>query len=637
MLRNLFVCIAAVFAVYAEAQWYNPNKVNAKATAVYNGAIKLAEDGRWNDAKQLLLKAISIDTKLVDAYLSYAGICGENKQYDSAILMYERAKILDSVYFHDYNLPYSINLAGNGKFEEALNAVTTFLSSNKLNVRSIKSGEYRKKCYLFAIQMKRESKDVSGEFLPQNMSENINTKYLEYFPSLPIEGDKLVFTRRVDGTNEDFFISEKKNGVWEMAKPLEGINTDQNEGAQCISQDGEWLIFTGCNRKEGFGSCDLYISYKTPDNVWTPAENLGSNINTEFWESAPTLSPDKKDLYFSSRRPDGYGAADIWVSHRTTKGNWTPAENLGPIINSTGEESSPFIHADNQTLYFTSDGWQGYGGTDLFLTQKQPSGSWSKPQNLGYPINTIDNEGSLVITADGQTAYYASDRKDSKGGLDLYTFQMPKNIQPIKTLWVKGKVFDAQSKKGLPSNVELKDISSGTVIEDVQTDETGNYLITLPTGKEYSFTVNRKGYLFFSDTYSLITNSHDSIYEKNIPLVPVSINVTLELKNIFFETNMFKLKSSSFIELDKVVQLMKDNPALKIQISGHTDNIGKAADNLKLSNNRAQSVVAYLIGKGIPAARLTYKGYGASKPVADNTTEAGRARNRRTKLMVTGN
>ena len=647
MFQRFVACLILFIATTTDAQWYDPDKVNAKATAAYNGAISLAQDGKWNDAKYLLLKTIQLDNKMVDAYLSYAGINGENKEYDSAVIMYEKALSLDSFYFRDYNLPYSINLAGNGRFDDALAAVQVFLTSGRLNERSVKAGEFRKRNYQFAIDMKKNGKDVSSQFAPQNLGDSINTKDLEYFPSLPIEGDKLVFTRRVGGRDEDFFESEafgkvqgsnnKVQGIWSKAKPLDGVNTEQNEGAQCISQDGEWLVFTGCNRPGGFGGCDIYISFKMPDGNWTPAENLGPNINTEFWESAPTLSPDKKDLYFSSRRSDGYGAGDIWVSRLTPKGRWGPAENLGPTVNSAGEESSPFIHPDNQTMYLTSDGLQGYGGSDLFVIRKGPKGDWSIPQNLGYPINTIDSEGSLVVTANGQTAYYASDRKDSKGGLDLYSFQMPKKIQPIKTLWVKGKVYDAKTNKGLPSGVELKDVATGTIIENVQTDETGNYLVTLPIGKEYSFTVNRKGYLFFSDTYSLINNTTDSVFEKNIPLQPVAVNTTMELKNIFFEINSFKLKTSSFIELDKVVQLLKDNPKLRIQISGHTDNVGKPADNLKLSNSRAKSVVDYIVGKQIVATRLSYKGFGSTKPLADNKTETGKAKNRRTELVVTGN
>jgi outer membrane protein OmpA-like peptidoglycan-associated protein len=308
-------------------------------------------------------------------------------------------------------------------------------------------------------------------------------------------------------------------------------------------------------------------------------------------------------------------------------------ENLGPEINTIGDENAPFIHADNQTLYFTSGGHLGYGGSDLFMAKKQSKG-WSKPVNLGFPINTIENEGSLVIAADGKTAFYTSDRSDSRGGLDLYSFELREDVRPARTLWVKGKVFDKKTQKGLPSAVELTDLSTRDVISRVQTDATGNYLVTLPVGKDYAFNVKRKGYLFFSENFPLSQKAPDSTYNIDIPLQPLEADASIVLKNIFFDLGKFDLKPESTIELDNIFQLLKENPTLKIQISGHTDNIGKATDNMTLSNNRAQAVVKYLVSKGIEPARLTFKGYGATKPVADNATEEGKARNRRTELQV---
>ena len=243
-------------------------------------------------------------------------------------------------------------------------------------------------------------------------------------------------------------------------------------------------------------------------------------------------------------------------------------KNLGPGINTIGDESTPFIHADNESLYFTSNGHQGYGGDDLFVARKDANGKWGKPENLGYPINTIENEGSIIISADGKTSYYASDRADSRGGLDLYTFQLRGNVRPARTLWIKGKVHDAKTNKGLPSAVELIDLASKQVNSRVQTDETGNYFITLPVGKDYAFSVNRRGYLLFSENFPLSRKQPDSTYNIDIPLQPIEANATVVLKNIFFDVNKFDLKNESQVELDEVVQLMKDNPSVKIEISG---------------------------------------------------------------------
>jgi len=359
---------------------------------------------------------------------------------------------------------------------------------------------------------------------------------------------------------------------------------------------------------------------------------MGPEINTVSWETSGCLSADGNKFYFTSDRPNGLGGLDIYVSTKLANGAWGKALNLGPEINTPGNEDAPFMHQDG-TLYFGSDGLPGLGDFDIFKSEWN-GGKWTKPQNLGYPINTIENEGSLVISADGKTAYYASDRADSRGGLDLYTFQLRNDIRPAQTLWVKGKVFDRSTRKGLPSSVELTDLSSKEIISKLQTDETGNYLITLPKGKDYAFNVNRKGYLFFSENFPLSQQQGDTAYTIDIPLQPIEANAAIVLKNIFFDPNKYELKPESQVELDEVVQLMKDNPTLKIQINGHTDNSGKAADNIGLSENRAKSVTAYLVTKGVSTSRLSSRGYGDTQPIAANSTANGRAQNRRTELKV---
>jgi outer membrane protein OmpA-like peptidoglycan-associated protein len=362
---------------------------------------------------------------------------------------------------------------------------------------------------------------------------------------------------------------------------------------------------------------------------------MGRTINTEFWESTPSLSPDKKDLYFSSNAPGGYGGKDIWVSRRNENGRWETPVNLGPEINTTADESTPFMHADNQTLYFNSNGHPGYSEKpDLFMTKKLADGEWSKPVNLGYPINTIDDEGSMVISADGKTAYYSSDRMDTKGGLDIYTFTLPTYLQPLKTLWVKGKVFDKNTNEGLPSAVELTDVKTGKLVSNLQTDEEGNYLVTLPAGKDYAFNVIRKGYLFFSENYNIPETTTDSDFIADIALQPIEANATIVLKNVFYDSKSTELKPESISELDNVVRLMNENPTTKILISGYTDNVGLPSNNLQLSTGRALSVVNYLVSKEVAKNRLSYKGFGETNPIGDNSTEAGRALNRRTELSV---
>jgi outer membrane protein OmpA-like peptidoglycan-associated protein/tetratricopeptide (TPR) repeat protein len=630
----LFVFILCSTSLITSAQ-YDVSKINKKAIESYNKGLEKAQDTKYKDAVEALQDAIQKDAKYIDAYLSLAGVFGQMKDHTQSVNTYEKAFALDSNYTSDYRLPYSINLAGLGQFDKALTTINTLLARAALNPNTRKAAEYRKKTFQHAIDFAKKDEAKNYVFTPINLGDGVNSTESEYFPSLPIQGDAMIFTRRLNNFNEDFFLSEK-NTAWDKAQRLPGsINTPMNEGAQNISQDGNWLVFTACNREAAFGSCDLYISYKIK-NGWSEAINLGNKINTDQWESQPCLSPDKRDLYFASNRSGGVGGIDLYVSHLNSNGKWSDPENLGPEINTSLDESSPFIHADNQTLYFTSNGLQGYGENDLFIVRKTANGNWSKPENLGYPINTIHHEGTLFIAADSKTAYYASDRSDGKGGLDIYSFEMRSDIRPFKTGWVKGKVYDKKTSAGLPSAVELIDLATNQVISKVQTDETGNYLITLPVGKNYAFNVNRRGYLFYSDNYSLKNKSPDSTYVKDIPLQPIEVNAIVVLKNIFFDFNKYELKPESQIELDRLVQLLNENATVKIQIEGHTDNIGKASDNLKLSQNRAKAVVTYLTKKGIAANRLIAKGFGATKPVTENKTEEGRAQNRRTEVKVVG-
>lgn len=634
-MKNIFLLLCLVGSFATNAQPFDLSKVNKKALYLYDNAVAKMQDGQLKEAIPILKSSIQIDPGFLDAILSLAGIYGELKDYKTCVEYYEQGKKIDTAYFKDFNLPYSINLAGLGRFEDALVAINEFLSNNNLSDRSRKSGEYRKHCWEFAIQYKGKHPATNYVFAPKNLGDSVNSRNSEYYPSFTIDDSLLVFTRKTGG-REDFFESaiskEKSYGISHLIRG--DINEEPYKGAITISQDGEWLIFAG-DFKEGFGTFDLYISYYTPTG-WSEPENLGRNINTESWESAPSLSPDNRELYFTSTQPGGYGAADIYVSYRQSNGKWGPSKNLGPNINTKGDDQAPFIHADNATLYYTSNGLEGYGSSDLYVCRRGPDNQWSIPENLGYPINTIENEGTLFVSSDGKTAYYASDRSDTRGGLDLYSFELRPDIRPARTLYVKGKVYDATTNKGLPSAVKLIDNFTHKAVSNVQTDETGNYFITLPVGKDYTFVVNRKGYLFYSEVFLLSKNEADSTYRKDIPLQPITMNATLVLKNILFETNSAMLQDISINEIDRLLQLLADNPTLKVQINGHTDNVGKPADNLKLSANRAKAVVDYLVAKGIATTRLSSKGFGETKPVADNKTEAGRSMNRRTEFEVTG-
>ncbi len=620
----------------AHGQWYDGSKINNKAVQLFDKASLDASNGEIVKSIEKLTDAIKIDPNYVDAILARADMYASIKNYTASIIDYNNAIKKDSVYTNGFLLAYAESLAGNGEFDMALSITNQYLSNKNLNERNKKLALDKKTTYQFAVNFTKSNKYKNYIFNPINMGENINSTNLEYLPSITVDGNKMIFNRRING-DEDFYESNKVDGQWQKATPVYGkINTNLNEGAQNISQDGQWLIFTGCNYPEGFGSCDLYISFKNKNGEWSEAENMGRNINTDAWESAPSLSADKRDLFFSSTRAGGFGSSDIWVSHNVN-GLWQKPENMGATINTKGDDGCAFIHADNQTFYFNSNGHVGYGMSDLFVSRRNEKGIWQKPENLGYPINTVDDEGSMIVAADGKTAYYASDKGNVKNKIDLYSFELREDIRAQKTLWVKGKIFDKKSNMGLSSIAELSTSDSGFILSKLQTDDDGNYLTTLPIGKNYVFTINKKGYLFYSENFMMKANVSDSPIIVNIALQPIEKGAFIILKNIFFETKKADLQITSFAELDKVALLMLENPSLIIQISGYTDNVGKPVDNLILSNNRSKAVIDYLIKKGIAIKRMLGKGFGETKPIANNNTEVNKAQNRRTEMSVISN
>lgn len=614
------------------AQQYAPERVGKKVRAIYQKAIAAADAENYEQSLLLIDQALQKDPLFLDALLSKAGIYGQLKRYAEAVASYEQSFSIDPGYTREYRLPYCINLTGIGRFNDALAAVEDFLAMSTLNSAARKAGEFRKKNLLFALQQQAA---FPSSYDPgfQNAGDAINSSDAEYFPSLTIDGKTLVLTRRVNGRNEDFFSAVLQGNDWGKAVPLEGtVNTPYNEGAQQISQDGRWLVFTGCDFPDGYGSCDLYISYRTADG-WGRPQNLGPLVNTAAWETSPCLSPDKQSLYFSSTRPGGFGAADLYVSTLMPNGRWSAPQNLGSAINTAGDEKAPFMHADNESLFFTSDGLQGYGGSDIFLAKKSADG-FDQPINLGYPINTIDNEGSLIVSSDGETAFYASDRPEGKGGLDIYSFRLRTEMRPQSTTWVEGSIYDSLTGKGMPAIVELVDLGTKRMVMQVQADADGRYLTSLPKGRDYAFSVNKKGYLFYSGRFALEGLEPGAHYTLDIPMQSLVKGANITLRNILFATGKHDLLPGSFVELEKVAALLQENGLLNVQINGHTDNVGKQQDNQLLAENRARAVVEFLVSRGIAAKRLSYKGFGAAVPVADNSTEEGRAVNRRTEMLV---
>ena len=341
-------------------------------------------------------------------------------------------------------------------------------------------------------------------------------------------------------------------------------------------------------------------------------------------------------MYFASNRPGGKGKIDIWKTELQEGNLWSKPINLGDSINTKEQDQSPFIHYDNKTLYFASNGHPGMGNQDLFLSRKDSSGIFGKAKNLGYPINTYDEEVSLTINTKGNKAYFASSKESEFGGLDLYTFKLTDENKPSQVTYVQGIVYDAESVDKLEANIRLINLSNDSTIAQSTSDrETGKFLICIPAGEDYAFNVSKEGYLFYSESFTLAqTNDTLKVYHFDIPLSPIRKGKKSILKNIFFDVDSYELQKKSFSELGKLYQFLEKNHNIKIEIGGHTDNTGSESHNNQLSLNRAKAVYDFLISKGVPKVRITYKGYGSLSPIDLNNTEKGRQNNRRTEFKI---
>ncbi|MDR2010584.1 MAG: OmpA family protein [Bacteroidales bacterium] len=614
-----------------------------KALKLFDEAIYDMSTRKKSEAIKKLNKAIETDVNFLEAYFMLAEIYEKEGDLDNSVNNYEKAYSIDPDYDALLSLKLAINTYKLGRYNEAKEYIDYFLKIGDVNLFRSYDVDRLKTFIYFAW----EAFNNPVKFNPINLGDGVNTDCNEYWPSLSIDEEILVFTRGVpidprgsktshDNIQEDLFVSHRdpETGKYMSAVPMGGVvNTPLNEGAQCISGDGKTCIITACNRPDGKGSCDLYIMF-LKSGRWTEPENM-TTVNTGAWESNPSLTADGKTLYFASNRTGGYGKIDIWKIDIDSKGRAvSDAVNLGPVINTPYNDVSPCIHPDNMTLYFGSDGHPGMGSLDLFWSKLDDDGQWQTPVNLGYPINTNKEERSLIVNAKGDIAMYAS--SGGKEDLDIYYFEIPEEAKPITVTYVKGYVYDNKTNERLQSQCELLDLGSGEILTSVLSEEyTGEYMVSLPVNRDYAFNVSREGYLFYSENFSLTNlENPEEPYIMNIPLKPIEKGVTVVLKNIFFEFASYELLPESYTELNKIVEYMTTNPTMKIEIGGHTDNVGSKEYNKRLSQDRAKAVYDYLIRKEISKDRLSYQGYDFSVPVADNDTEEGRAQNRRTEFKV---
>ncbi len=608
-------------------------KAYLKAAAYYE-----AKDLVFADIE--LERAVNADPMFIEAWMLKGDIKEDQKKPEEAIDCYNKAieinpDFFPRNFFNIARIQFSL-----GKYAESKKNYETYLSYPSPNPYLVEKINDDLRCCDFAIEALKNP----VPFNPINMGPNINTQYDEYSPTLTVDEKTFIFTRqrpRDEQTihsmafEEDFFISSWIDSAWSPAKKMPApINSHGNEGAQCISPDGQYMYFTICNKEDGVGSCDLYYA-RRQGNQWTSPVNMGPVVNSSTWDSQPSISPDGNTLYFASARGGGVGNMDIWSTTRVNN-VWQSPVNLGPTINTKKGEMSPFIHPDGQTLYFNSNGHVGMGANDIYFSRMDSSSQWQTPVNLGYPINTFKDEGFLIVNGKGNKAYFSSGQFNTDQGMDLYTFDLYEAARPVTVTYMKGIVYDKNTRQLLEAHFELIDLETGQIVVQSNSDPVnGEFIVSLPNEKNYALNVSREGYLFYSENFTL-KGTHDRTdpFLKDVPLQPMETGVTVVLKNIFFDFDKFDLLPESQVELTRLVDLLKKNPRMNIEIGGHTDNKGSKEYNQVLSENRAKAVYTYLVQHGIDKSRLSYKGYGLEKPIDTNDTEEGRANNRRTEFKV---
>jgi outer membrane protein OmpA-like peptidoglycan-associated protein len=633
---HIFFCVLISVSISAQHEMRTESK---KAIKSYDEGLKAYNLQEYALAKMYLKEAIEADKDFQNAYMVLAEVCWDMKDIEHAIDYYGKGIAIDSVFYPRALLNKAKLEVSIGRYTDAQTSFIAFLKLEPEDSKNYLQALAGIKQTKFALQ----SIENPVDFEPINLGANINSTHNDYWPSLSADGQKLVFTRMVERYDittgnylqEDFYVSILENGAWSIAKSVGSpLNTPDNEGAQSISADGRFMVYTVCNRRGVIGRCDLYYS-RMENGEWTYPENMGVPINSVSKETQPSLNSDGTIIYFASDRPGGKGGLDIWKSMQKEDGTWNVPENLGDTINTPLDEMSPYIHHDGKTLFFSSNGHLGMGGMDLFRSQLDENNFWSPVMNLGYPINTYSDEIGMIVNSKGDIAYFSSDIDKSKGK-DIYQFKLYREARPDEVSYMKGRVFDEITRQRLKARFELFDLADGSLVsKSVSDEQNGEFLVSIPTNRDYMLNVARKGYLFYSDNFTLRGVFHlDEPYLKDIPLKPLVSGQVIILKNIFFETDSYTLRPESKYELDKVIDFLKANPSIQVEISGHTDNVGGAQYNLQLSAQRAESVVTYLISGGVNKTRLTYKGYGYDMPVDSNDTSEGRANNRRTELKI---
>jgi outer membrane protein OmpA-like peptidoglycan-associated protein/Tol biopolymer transport system component len=639
-MRVFLPMLMLIFSTVAYAQGvrsFNLEEVNLRR------AKGLYEEAAYGDAIPLLEQLVNNGSENQDVIYFLASSYAYTELYEKAAIQFEKLFSLNSNYSLIANYESGFVYSELNRFDEATRKYELFLTSTK-EPREYEHHVHRAKYKLqYARQQKILQSMTDGLKAPVKLSNAVNTKYPEYLPMMDPTGKKLYFTSDRKGGisneleddadfDEDLFFIEKKEGLWNAPQLMpEPINTTSNDGAASFSADGQMMVYGACGREDGVGSCDLYISY-LEGSQWSKPTNMGNVVNSEEWDAHSTISYDGNKIIFVSSRSGGYGNGDLYLTERNVFGDWGIPVNLGSTVNTPFDEASPFISQDGKTLYFSSVGHPGYGGFDTFKSVFE-NGKWSEPVNLGRPLNTAGSDKYFTIGGSGELGYFSSDREGNQ--LDLFEIAIPEDMRPQSTVVVTGIVTNTKTMSPLGAYIIVEDLNTGELIAANKSNSTtGNYLVVLPSGRNYSVSANKDGFFFYSQRFDVPLAAGFEEAKKDIGLKPIEKGAKVVLNNIFFESGKATLSPQSRLELQKAIDLMKQNPSMIIEVGGHTDNVGDDTTNMKLSHDRAKSVLNYLVEGGIATQRVQAKGYGESNPIAINESEDGRTANRRTEFII---
>ncbi|OOG71584.1 OmpA family protein [Algoriphagus sp. A40] len=635
----LLVCFAFFLILHAYGQTYSI--VDGRAIKLYQEGEELTLARQYDAAIAKYQAAIAREASFLEAYVKASQLLiTQGRLSDAEKLAFAgksrlAGKNATPKHTAEFGWLFSNLYLKQGKFTEAYRQFQ--------EVDPIFDEAFKKSIYY--TQMKGQMDFLGSQLgsilsIEKEMLESpLNQYNLQYFPVLTADGEQILFTKR-DGTGnfdkEDIYTSFlDPAGSWTLPQSLaQSINSPFNEGTCSVTADGNILIYTSCDAPDSQGSCDLYVAYKVK-GTWERPTNMGTKVNSRSWDSQPSLSADGRILFFSSNRRGGFGGNDIWYSVRQNDGTWSDAKNLGDVVNTQKDEISPFMFFNNEILFFASDGHQGFGGMDIFLSRVK-DGTFQKPESLGLPINDQLDQVALFITAKKDYAYFTelTTSEDQNDRSLLYRFKFPEEIYLGENLTVtEGKVFNAKTGQPIDATLSLVSLTNDSTLYQFQSDgKTGAFMMLYPENAVSGLYVEKKGFL--PKIYNVERDKIQNVKDLKVELTPVGPGEEFVFENVFFEFDKFDLKPESMTSLKRLLKFLLENPNVNILISGHTDNIGSAGYNQNLSLLRATSVQTFLVNSGLHPGRVLVEGKGDKEPMVPNSTSENQALNRRITIKV---